>query len=80
LNPLLGYSPNLAGKESHRASAFAWVWISVDAHRDLIASDVRLLSTLSSSKANYGQNADKLNYEAPLTSLVWNHLYRFDWP
>jgi len=41
-----------------------------DAHRDAHRQRAAYSLTASSPKAKYG-NADEMNYEAPLTSLVW---------
>jgi K(+)-stimulated pyrophosphate-energized sodium pump len=46
------------------------VWIFVMRIMMVVASGVSYLGNEAVAKARYG-NADKMNYEAPLTSLVW---------
>src|SRR5271165_3361192 len=60
----------LLGVSSHTVQVQLLVWIFIMRVMMLVSSTVAYFLNEAVAKARYG-NADEMNYEAPLTSLVW---------
>ncbi len=60
----------LLGVSSHTVQVQLLVWIFIMRIMMLVSSTVAYFLNEAIAKARYG-NADEMNYEAPLTSLVW---------
>ncbi len=65
-----GAAPDVAATMATKVQVQLLVWIFVMRVMMLVSSTVAYFLNEAVAKARYG-NADEMNYEAPLTSLVW---------